>query len=329
MRKYILTLSVLVVISLIILPSRSVGHKIFYLCFPQYLKTPTKLYNQIFNLRNPSLEDYVLVQRYLENGKRPAIEDLQDYKRISKKFKIIGESPEQIPTYKKISVNCDNDNKENCILIYASYNRNYPNALKRLVQYLTQSDYSGHILYRIGGWPNVEGGDLTLAHVPYAFKACFFKEAQRLGYKKVLWLDTAITPLVPVKDFFTALESKGYLAFGNTHMVGPFFNERAAQGLGITLEESYKIPSCSAGIFGLDLTHPQSQKALQLWHAAAKDPHAYFSARPEQNALSVILYKLGMTDWEAYERIAECKEAILPTSSYLLDRPFSHTAPKS
>jgi hypothetical protein len=111
---------------------------------------------------------------------------------------------------------------------------------------------------------------------------------------------------------------------GNTHNVGPFFNEFSACSLGTNLEKSFSIPSISAGIVGLDLSCDRAQKAFLLWYEAAQNPHVFFSARPEQNALSVILHQLEMGDWTGYDRVAEGQKNIKPTSIYLLDRKLAH-----
>jgi hypothetical protein len=75
------------------------------------------------------------------------------------------------------------------------------------------------------------------------------------------------------------IETEGYLTVGNTHMVGPYFTEEAARSLHIEYLTTYDIPSVSAGILGLNLTHPSALELLNRWHMAAKDPHAFFSPR--------------------------------------------------
>jgi hypothetical protein len=279
---------------------------------------------KLYSHTAPTREDYLLIQHHLQHGKRPFLKYLKDCESGVRKFRLISKKPEKIPQFEKICVNCSENDRQNCIILYASYNRNYPAALKRLLGKIVASDYKGHVLYRIGGWPNTDGGDLPLAQVPYAFKVCFFREAQRLGYKKILWLDTAVTPLVSFDEQFSWIQQKGYLAVGNTHTVGPFFNQTAAKALGVKLEESFTIPSASAGILGFDLSQPHAQRALELWYEAARSPHAFFSPRSDQNALSIILHQLGMTDWIDYARVAEGEEKIVPSSLYLLDRHFAH-----
>jgi hypothetical protein len=227
-----------------------------------------------------------------------------------------------MPQYGKIAVNCTDDEKENCLLVYSSFNKAYPLGLKKLVDFVAKSDFKGHILYRIGGWPNVEEGDLKLAHVPYAFKPCFFREAKRLGYKRVLWLDTSILPVASLNDIFETISSRGYFAVPSGGVVGPSMNKYAATALGTTLAECSKIPSCSAGLFGIDFSNEKAAGAFSRWYLAAKDPDAFFSARSDQNALSIILYQLDMLEWAPGEALIEAHKQVTEQTLFTIDRGF-------
>ncbi|MDB6081732.1 MAG: hypothetical protein JWO53_1004, partial [Chlamydiia bacterium] len=165
------------------------------------------------------------------SGNRDDIQRLNDYnyEHVTKTFKIIGNTPGELPKYEIIPVNSESSDRENCVIIYSSFNRYYQQGLERLVQHIKESDFKGHIIYRLGGWPDTEGGSLVLAHVPYAFKVCLFKEVQALGYKRAFWLDTSILPLVSLNTLFRMTEEKGYFVMGNTCMVGPYTNATVAQ----------------------------------------------------------------------------------------------------
>jgi hypothetical protein len=63
------------------------------------------------------------------------------------------------------------------------------------------------------------------------------------------------------------------------------------------LEEASSLLSCSAAFFGIDLTNEKVAKLIDDWYAAAKHPHAFYSARSDQTALSLLLHKAGMTNW--------------------------------
>jgi hypothetical protein len=280
------------------------------------------VYQQISDIYHPTIEDYQLIQDYLTNSERPIIKRLNDYYSNARHFKIIGNTPDEQPSSGIIAVNCDIHDKENCVMVYSSFNKNYPRGLKRLVNYVSNSDFKGHILWRLGGWPNAEGGSLPLAHVPYAFKVSSFKEAQRLGYKRAFWLDTAVLPAVSLNTIFKQIEETGHFVLGNSHVIGPYMDYRAASALGTTMEEANQIPSCSAGIFGIDFSNETSLKILDTWYQAAFDLDAYYSPRSDQNALSVILYQTGVTDFVNISRMAHHKDQINAQTLLFISREF-------
>ena len=283
------------------------------------------VYSDIKDIYHPTIDDYRLLQQYLSSEKRD-LSQLCDFAWVVKNIKIIGESAEELPRSECIAVNCSKEDKENCIILYASFNRNYPQALMRLANLIKTSDFQGHVLYRIGGWPNTEEGDLLLAHVPYAFKVCMFQEAKRLGYKRCLWLDTAFIPVVSLNTIFKMIDEKGYFVVDcSTHKIGPFMNTEAAAAFGLTLEETQKIPSCSAGIFGIDFRNRTGALLVDRLYTAAHDKNAFFSARSDQNALSIILYQSGITDFISLKRIphTEIGQTVQPDSLFVLDRLFA------
>lgn len=276
------------------------------------------IYSQIKDIFHPTLEDYRLIQHYLHYGERPNIgllthHESTHYTDRARNFKIIGDLPHEIPVVDDVAINCSNEDKDNVILTYASFNNNYPRGLVRLVELIKQTDYRGHLLYRIGGWPNTEGGNLLSAHVPYGFKACFFKEAERLGYKRVLWMDSSFYPAVSLNKIFAHIKDNGYFFIDTNYIVGHYFNPFAAQTLEITMDEANQIRSCAAGLFGVDLTHPIGLEIMNRFYQATQDDKAYYSPRMEQNVLSVIIHKLGIFSPIEFDKI-----------EYLFDRRFVH-----
>ena len=280
------------------------------------------VYRHIQDIRHPTIKDYQRIQWYLLHGKRKLLNRLDIFKPRVRSFLMIGKKKSCFPRSGRVVVNSTESDRENCVILYSSFNKNYPGGLRKLLHSITTSDFRGHVLYRLGGWPNVEEGSLVLAHVPYAFKPCFFKEAKRLGYKRVLWLDTSILPLVSLNTIFDGIKEKGYFIMGNTHTVGPYMNVHAAKALGITVKEAYHIPSCSAGLFGVDFTQTIPSKIIDRWYKAASDPEAYFSGRSEQSVLSVILYQFGISDFVHISRLAHSKDQIQQDSLFLIDREF-------
>lgn len=279
------------------------------------------VYQELSSLTQPTLDDFYKIQEYLTYGERSIIRHLNDYEPNARNFKLIGTAPDEQPQYGDIAVNCDPSERENCIVVYASFNKNYPRGLKRLVEFVKNSDFRGHILYRLGGWPDVEGGSLDLAHVPYAFKVSFLKEAQAKGYKRAFWLDTAILPVVSLNALFEMIKKEGYFCMGNSHNIGPYMSEYALKAFNLTLEEANEIPSCSAGITGLDFTTEIGRTILEKWYAAAKNKVAFFSPRSDQNALSVILYSLNLPLCPI-KRLAHNRQEINEQTLLFIEREF-------
>jgi hypothetical protein len=286
--------------------------------------TSGMIYDSIKDLRHPTMYEYHRLQKYLSEGMRPRLSCLKDNESRVRKFRIIGKSSHERPLYEKVCVNCDENEMTNCLIVYASFNKGFPKGLKRLVDQVASSDFKGHILYRIGGWPNMEEGDLRLAHIPYAFKPCFFKEAKRLGYQKVLWLDTSIKPVISLNHIFQEIEKRGVFTLANGWTVGPFMNNDAAKALGVTLEEAFHIPSCSAGLFGIDFSNEKASKIFDLWYEKAHDAKPFFSARSDQNVLSVILHQMGFHDLFPPEMMVEVNQPISENTFFMIDRNFVH-----
>ncbi len=279
------------------------------------------VYKELSSLTNPTTEDLHKVQDYLTYGERSIIRYLNDYEPNARNLKIIGDTPEEQPQYGNIAVNCAESDRGNCLVVYASFNKNYPRGLHRLVNLMKNSDFKGHILYRLGGWPDLNGGSLALAHVPYAFKVSFFKEAQSMGFKRILWLDTAVLPAVSLNKIFEIIEKKGYFSMGNSHNIGPYINSHTCDAFGITLEQAHQIPSCSAGITGVDTTTAVGKKIIELWYQAAQNKVAFFSPRSDQNALSIILHGLGL-ELCPIKRLAHNKSSIDSETLFLIEREF-------
>lgn len=281
------------------------------------------VYQKIENIYSPTIADYRMIQDYLAHGARPYLERLKLYSRVARNFKIIGDQPDELPQSGIVPVNCSIEKKENCVVLYASLNLNYPAGLKKLVKEIAASDFEGHVIYHLGGWPNIEGGSLVLAHVPYAFKVAAFKEAQRLGYKRAFWLDTAIKPLVSLNTIFSMIEASGYFIIGGNYLIGSSLEPDVAKAFGITQAEALKIPNCFSGMIGLDFTNKTGVEIIDRWYQAAFHPTAFYSAKPEQFPYSIIVYQLGLIELIiSHQRVAFDVSQINPSSLFLIDMKY-------
>jgi len=119
---------------------------------------------------------------------------------------------------------------------------------------------------------------------------------KKMGYKRILWLDASVLPWTDLNIIFNMIRDRGYFIQFNWHNVGRYMCKEACNYFDISYRETYKILSCSAAIFGIDLSNSKTAPIIDAWYNAAKSPYAFFSPRSDQNALSIILYKMKLSN---------------------------------
>lgn len=300
-----------------------------WLCFFVSLGEPLLLfsehievYDEIEDLCHPTIADLQKIQDYLLHAERPDLKNLVDKEFIPRTFKFIGKTEKEQPAYYWSAVNSNQEERENCIVIYSSFNERYPRGALRLYRMICSSSFKGHVHCRIGGWPDIENGSLVLAHVPFAFKVCFIKEMQRKGYKRVLWMDASLLPYLDLNRVFEMVKQRGYLIQKNSHRFHfPYMNVETAEALGYSFDEASSLLSCAAHFLAVDLTFENVVDLIDDWYKAAHDPAAFYSARSDQTALSLLLHKKGMTDWLEYTATGSPGRPF-PDSLFLIDREY-------
>ena len=203
-----------------------------------------------------------------------------------------------MPIFEKVHLNPRKDTiNKRCILLFGSYNGGYQKKVRRAIADLDQIGYSGDVLVRIGGFPNLPHGGIKLCFVPYAFKVAFLKEAQLLGYEEVLWLDCSLHPLVNPEKIFSTIKKKGYFYTSvgtlaqndHTHLL------EAAAELGVTRDLYDTIPHIMTALFGLNMKNPVSIKLLDGWLKATSDVYPCMTCWPEELSVSILSWRLGRT----------------------------------
>ena len=277
------------------------------------------LWASISDIDQPSTEDHVSIDRYLESGKRPYLKPLYDslaqfdltvrpsYERrlrLIRNFRLLGPNGEH-PIFEKYCLQTRDDDLNRCILIYGSQNGIYPKKTRLLLEELKQCGYRGHILVRIGGFPNTANGGLKICHVPYSFKAAFLKEAQLLGYKNVLWLDTAIHPLTDLDSLFKEIESKGIflLEIGTLLDNAPSHLTSAAETLHLNPQLYSKIKHLSSGIIGLNFSKETPISLLNLWLEYIGQTLPNSTWFPEELSLAAAAWKTNFIPSQTFGEI--------------------------
>jgi hypothetical protein len=191
------------------------------------------------------------------------------------------------------AINTGADDRDCCIITYASLDPPYPSLLQQLLQKLPDV-FQGHVLYRIGGWPGMESGCLLHCHVPYSFKVCAFEEAYRLGYKKVLWLDARAEPLRSLAPLFEKMEQDGCLyRYAHGKLLRKLVTTEILEDFQLSRQQIQKYRHIASGILGFDCSKPMILALLREWHASVERGRSFYTFFPDEVSLSIVLHKYG------------------------------------
>ena len=224
-----------------------------------------------------------------------------------------------------------------CILNFS--NDRYVRGQNRLIDSLKTVGYRGDWLMDT----NVE--DIPFkshAEINYGFKAGMINKALNLGYESILWIDASVYAAKDVTPIFDYIDNNGYFVFqyGQQSSVtsGEWCADVALEPLGITRDESYKIPHAYATLFGLNLKkHAEFFKEyLRLaedgaaftapWHnhkGEASIDSRVKGHRHDQTVMSVLMWKMGMRNWIGEsERLEWYRHYKDPGNAILLQHPI-------
>lgn len=106
----------------------------------------------------------------------------------------------------------------------------------------------------------------------YAFKIFGFREAERQGYRFVLWLDASVWAVRDTQPIFDHIKEYGYIMQYAGHNCGRWANDKCLEHFGITRDEAEKMPMYgNAGFLGLDLHDLTATNFLMLWEKAMQN----------------------------------------------------------
>ena len=266
----------------------------------QYL-VPASEKVQISNWFHPTSQDYEILQNYLSFAYRPELQYLNypgttwREERI-RNFKLIDMNGS--PKFGVLHLNGSPSNKENCIVTYVSCDERYESHLDKLIHQLKSIGFDGHVIFRVGGWPNTEEGSLQFFDVPYAFKVYSILEAKRLGYKNCLWIDSCHLPLKKLDPIFKHIDEHGVFLFIQadpltltaTVDVTGYIQEFAARALAnISVLEFCRLPVATSAVVGLDVTSDRGLKILYAWQEMIESKLGCLSFIPEMAPLFVLV----------------------------------------
>lgn len=191
----------------------------------------------------------------------------------------------------------------------------YASISKRLEKSLVDTGFTGDSIILAGSLPD---GSQTHENNPYAFKIYAFENALKLGYKKILWLDSsfyAVKNIQPLSDYIT---ENGFHFFKTGYNLAQSCNDRTLNFAGITRDEAEHITEYASGAVGFDFSKEICVNVYNYWKYLmqkgmfkgsrvhdnqSQDPRFLFH-RQDQSCLTIAMHKYGMKMKEDTEFIA-------------------------
>jgi hypothetical protein len=197
---------------------------------------------------------------------------------------------------------------DRCIVCYVPYVANeWGRIVKNLAEYvksnvsaLQATGFNGYFYYQIGGFPNPTGKEMQYVGVPYCAKIFMMLEAYKLGFKKVLWVDSALLPLRNPSSFFIWIERRDHFIQGwlTPSNAGTFIFPATRQLLqNLTGTDVLKAPYINSIIFGLKMDAPLAQKLIEDYYHLVELGTPFLSCFPEEFVLTALLGKPEFSAW--------------------------------
>jgi hypothetical protein len=240
---------------------------------------------------------------------------------------IIDVEKELIPYWKLEKIGKGGDR---CIVSYVAFAGdewgraipNYVPYIETILAALKATSFNGYFYYMIGGFPNPTGKEMQYAGVPYAGKIFMMLEAQRLGFKNVLWIDSSLLPLRSPSSFFVWIETKDYFLRGwqsLTNAKSLIFPATQVLLQSMTGVDVLNTPYIDSRIFGLRMDTPLAQKFIKDYYQMVELGTPFLSCLPEDFVFSAILGQPEFSAWKAFnlDVFVQTHEAFPPTQETL------------
>lgn len=192
----------------------------------------------------------------------------------------------------------------------------YAAGSQRLERSLIYHGYAGDMMFWRDEYPpNSPSHGVN----PYAFKVYAFREAFRLGYKIVMWLDCSFWAIKNPMPIFDIINDNGIFAFRSGYNCAQTTPDNLLSSLGKSRDWAEQLPEIATGIVGINIDNPDGGMVFEKWaemcdngyfvnsrtHSPqdSSDPRFLFG-RQDQSAFSMAVHTLGIefeyNDYVAY-----------------------------
>jgi hypothetical protein len=180
---------------------------------------------------------------------------------------------------------------DRCIVTSVPYLRNYAELARAKVKQLQDVGFNGYYLYFIGGYPNPTGTEIQYVGVPYAIKIFTMLEAQKRGFQKVIWVDSAAMPVRDPAPLFERLEKTGAFIHGwpAPKDVWKFVMPQTRQLLKeLTGTDVLKSTYVNSIVIGLKLDTRLAKKFIATYYKMLQLGTPFISCFPEECVFTAI-----------------------------------------
>lgn len=190
-----------------------------------------------------------------------------------------------------------------CIVTCVPQNEKYIALAKTIPAALKKSSFDGFYLCLVGGWPNPYGKEIQYVGVPYSFKIFMILEAYKLGFDKIIWVDSAMLPLKNPKALFDQLEEGGGVLVGWNpfsslwRYIFPATRELLFNLTGVDVLNSFYV--CTR-VFGLNMRKEETWSFILEYERFAKLGTPFLSCFPEEFVCTAILGTAKYFSWRRY-----------------------------
>jgi len=116
-----------------------------------------------------------------------------------------------LPSKKLFKIGNGGNNK-NCIVCFTHCSDSRYRASLNINESLEEVGFNGYFYMFNGGFPNPTGSEMKYAGVPYSFKIFMMLEATKLGFEKIIWIDSACYAVNNPQKLFDLLDNE-YVVF--------------------------------------------------------------------------------------------------------------------
>jgi hypothetical protein len=246
--------------------------------------------------KNNSIDSF-LESLYPEKGMTTTLDEMKRRTKRGVCQKIIDLSNNSVPTQQLYKVG-DGGNGKHCIVSYNSLFIDRYTVSNTILQSLEEVGFNGHFLQLIGGFPNPSGREMKYAGVPYSFKIFMILEAKKLGFEKVIWIDSVCYAVNNPENLFEMLSEcdavfRSFPAncFSNNTCENILFPKTIELLTELTGRDVRNDRNINSIIFGLNLNSPMITKFISEYYEMVELGLPFLSSFPEEIVFTTILNK--------------------------------------